>query len=363
MKLFSKRNKKEDIRLPLSASLSAAREKDHPFLREVRLNQLIKTQARVRLVSLIKFLTASDLFLEKYILIDDKKSKIHYFNKKLLDDFSESELGYNFSSTFTYSSFTFSPKNFPENEKEYKIYDDYILFDLLETTILFSKEEKRAEVINRIANILKEENTGFFIKENLITRDEGEDLRSISSQLKDSFLTNKIKSYYTFFSQNDFVSASKVSADLVNIITSDDKISKKSVMASTWQDLSESLVLNLKEKDARRKEFIEIMEGVAKVCQKLNNEISDVRHSEKDRIQISNEYFYKLICSYNISLVEVVLTSLKDRYISTENWEEIKNKYLENYRINKDTIYYIPDDKETLDIDFSNTINPEDIPF
>lgn len=359
MKLFSKRNKKGESRLEFYRP-RAISSGESSFYRErqKRISELVSPNVRTRLVSLIKFLTSSDTFLEKYILIDNRKDKIHYLNKRLIDDFSESELGYKFSIFFTFYPFNFSGKLISENEeKEELLYDDYILFDLLETVILFSKKTQRKDVIQKIKKILEEEKTGFSIKESIITRDSGEDLKSISLQLKDQKLSLKINSYYSFIREGDFLNASKISSEILSIVISDEVQDKKKTMKNTWKKISKSIVNNSKKEDLEK-----ILNEVSKICNLINNSISDIRHSEEDRIKVSNEYIYKMSCYYNISLVEVILTSLKDDFISTDDWEEIKNKYIENYKINKDTIYYIPDPKSKPD-NVESDIDPEDIPF
>jgi hypothetical protein len=356
MKLFSKRNN-TDRGYSIRNSRRIISNHYDTKERVVRYHrQVITPEARTRLVALIQFITNSDVFLERYVLIENKAEKIHYLDKDLINNFSEAELGYKFSDTFDLQPFRFEGNyewinNSDESEK---FFNDYYLFDLLETIILFSKIDQRSNVIFRINSILKEERTGFSIIENLITRDGGEDLKNIVYQLKDDKLSEKIKAYYQFFNVEDYINACKISADILNIIFSDDSSGKKLVIAEMQESLANSVVLNSKEKDKRKKEFIGYFDSMMNISRTLNNQIYDIRHSEKTCIKISNEYFYKLICTYNMSLVEFTLTSLKDRYLFTEDWEAIKNLYIESYQINKNTRYYIPD---------PNDINPEDIPF
>ncbi len=362
MKLFSKRNKRDGFASNFYRSSTVNnRDSRIGYLNRQKRNEIINSQTRIRLVSLLKFISSSDLFLEKYILIENRKDKAHYFNKKLIDDFSESELGYRFSDSFDYYPFKFKGESVVSNDEKQimeDVYDDFILFDLLEATILFSKANQRKDVINRINNIFKEEKINYYIKEDLITKNEGEDLRNIASQLKDVKLSEKINSYYSFFDEDDYINASKISAEILGLIFSDETESKKNVIDGLKKDLVSLIVVNTDEKEKREAEFMVIISDMAKTCQTLNNSIFDVRHSEKDRIKVSNEYFYKLICNYNISLIELLLTSLKDRYISSEDWEAIKKKYIETYKINKDTFYYVPDPNTQ-----NEEIDPLDIPF
>lgn len=308
MKLFSKRNKIDNNRLEFYKSRPvSSRETDFYHERRKRVTEIVSSNVRTRLVSLIKFLTNSDSFLEKYVLIDDREDKIHYLNKRFVDDFSESELGYKFSDSFAFYPFNFKGEQIINGEnKQSKIYNDYYLFDLIETIILFSKESQRKDVTNRIKQILEEEKTGFSIMESIITRDSGEDLKSISAQLKDQKLSSKINSYYSFFEDDDFVNASKISSEILNIIISDERKAKRKTIDATWKKISKSIVDN-----SKIEEFEKILSESSKICQSINNNIFDIRHSEKDRVKVSNEFVYKMASYYNIALIEVILTSLK----------------------------------------------------
>lgn len=353
MKLFSKRNDKYQERYFFSY-------KDRLTSNYNGKTEIVSQKTRTRLVSLVRFLTSSDHFLEQYILIDNKKEKIHYFNQILLDNFSEAELGYKFSAYFRFFPFLFKKtevKQLRNSEGEEECYDDYVLFDLLETTILFSKLKSRNDVIQRINEILTEEKTGFCISKNLITKEGGDDLKNISPQLKDNQLKLKINAYFDFFEKDEFINAAKISADIINIVFSDEKSDKKSIIINLTKEISRQVVNNKQEKIKRASEFEDILNNFLKISNTLNNQIYDIRHSEKDRILVTNDFLYKMICVNNISLIEFVLTSLKDKYIISEDWESIKDSYIERYKINKSTHYYIPDKLSEEDID------PEDIPF
>ncbi|MCA9358781.1 hypothetical protein KC926_01090 [Candidatus Kaiserbacteria bacterium] len=354
MKLFSKRNDRSQDRYPIQY-------RDRIGSSYGRRTEIISQKTRTRLVSLIRFLTSSDNFLEQYILIDNKKEKIHYFNLNLLDNFAEAELGYKFSAYFKFYPFLFRkteivPSRNSEGEDEN--YDDYVLFDLLETTILFSKSKQRKDVIQRINEILIEEKTGFCISKNLITREGGDDLKNISPQLKDIQLKSKIAAYFDFFEKDEFINAAKISADIINIVFSDEKSDKKVKIKDLTKEISSHVVNNKLEKTKRISEFENILNESLKISNTLNNQIYDIRHSEKDRISVTNDFLYKMICVNNIALIEFVLTSLKDKFIVSEDWESIKDSYIERYKINKSTYYYIPDKTKEDD-----EIDPDDIPF
>lgn len=354
MKLFSKRNDTYPDRYPIQY-------RERIGSHYSRKSEIVSEKTRTRLVSLVRFLTSSEHFLEKYILIDNKEEKIHYFNQSLLDNFSEAELGYKFSSYFRFFPFVFRKTEKIQSRVSEDIeecFADYMLFDLLETTILFSKSKIRPDVIQRINEILTEEKTGFWISKNLITREGGDDLKNIAPQLKDDQLKSKISSYFDFFNKDEFINAAKISADIVNMVFSDEKRDKKTTIKTLTEEIADQVVNNKKEKAKRVTEFTEILNDLLKVSNILNNQVYDIRHSEKDRISTSNDFLYKMICVNSIALIEFVLTSLKDKYIVSEDWESIKDSYIERYKINKSAYFYIPERNEDDD-----GINPEDIPF
>jgi hypothetical protein len=72
-----------------------------------------------------------------------------------------------------------------------------------------------------------------------------------------------------------------------------------------------------------------------------------------------------MISDYSISIAELIVTSMKDRFIIKEDWEKIKDEYILNYKINKDSYYYVPkqDDSKVPGIDYGESIDPDDIPF
>ncbi len=321
-----------------------------------REKEIIKPETRVRLLSLVKFISSTSSFLEDYILVEDKPNKCHYLNDKFVDNFSQAELGYNFSRYFSFRNFDFRPEKLSDDGRQTieNIYNDYVLFDLLETIILFSKKTKRADIINRINSILVEEESGYSIKENIITNDVGEELEGLISQLKDKKLKNKLKSFYGFYNDSDYVNSAKISAEILNIIFSDEKIKKRKKIDKNIDDLASASV----EKGSDEKkvgEFKKILNESIKILQNLNNGIYNIRHTEQDRVRISNELIYKMVSDKNISFIEFFITSLKDRHILSENWEKIKEEYNQRYKIDKNLRLYIPDESQDIDIN--------DIPF
>ena len=358
MKLFSKRNK-----LPRHHS-----ERFQSSYTSQNYLELINPEARNRLISEIKFLTSVNDFLEWFILFENQKENKIILDQQKVDNFSLSELGYEMSEFFDFEDFAIKKQERlvrrPDGESTKKDYfDDYKLFDLAEMIILFAEDQKRDEVIIRLNSILSEEGSDYKIVDFLITKDTGEGIQSIATLLKDSNLRSKINTYYDFEESDDFINAAKISADILNIIFSDYiKNNKKKEVENTITEVVNSLVEKGTDEAAKKKRLIAYIDDLSQISKKLSNDIYDIRHSEKSTIRVSNSYMYKLIANNNINLAELVITTLRDDYILGENWEKIKDEYIDKYNIDRKTRLVIAKPKKPVQPDFDE-IDPNDIPF
>jgi hypothetical protein len=193
MKLFSKRN---------SPSVQTGFEERRigPRL-HARRTELISNEARNRLVAEVKFLSSSNDFLEWFILFENQQKNIIFFDVNKIDSFSLSELGYSMSSYFIFEPFKMIEierkiRFASDDERSETYYDDFKLFDLAEITILFSKADRRKDVIERFNSIFSEENCNYHIVEHLITKKTGESVKSLVSILKDDNLKKKLEIYF-----------------------------------------------------------------------------------------------------------------------------------------------------------------------
>lgn len=355
MKLFSKRN----TRIYRESRLN-----DDRFSR-INGRELISEEVRNRLISEIKFITSSDDFLDYWIFFKNEKKDLLYLDKDKIDQFSLAELGSRMSDHFEFEKFDIKKQKHTSrfSEKEGTYFDDYKLFDLIEIIFLFSKEVKRFEVINRFNSIFQEEGVNFEVIEHLITRKSGETIKSLISLLKDKNLGSKLKSYYQFYENEDFVNSAKLSADILNIVFSDFiKDNKKKKINELQNKIALKIVSGGSNAKDKRKRFVGYLNNLSNLSKDLSNDIYDVRHTENSTIEIRNQNIYKLISNQNMSIIELVLTSLKDDYVLGDNWEMIKNDYVKKYKIDTTTRYVIPKSKENSFSD-EDDINPEDIPF
>lgn len=363
MKLFSKRYTHTDLR--------SFEERRIGIYFRSHATELISSEARNRLIAEIRFLSERDGFLEKFILFEDERKQKICLDGDKLDNFSLAELGYRVSDYFEFNEFKMiklerSVKADTSDKRAGSYFDDYRLFDLAEMIILFSKEQQRNNIINRIDNILTEENTKYQIQEHLITKREGETLKSLTSILKNDVLRTKLRRYSAFEDAEDYIAAAKVSADIANIIFSDSLLKKSDHIQNIKTRISEKLLSNTSDFTPKKtEELVEILTLLLTCSQKLSNRIYDVRHTEADTIKTNNVNTYKLIAHHNMAIVELALTTLKDDYILSENWEAIKLDYIEKYKINPNSRLTIK--KRRIDIfpdELDDTpINLEDIPF
>jgi hypothetical protein len=334
MKLFSKRNTRPNVNTLDERRYSGVR---------TRRTELLSLEARNRLIAEIKFLSSRNDFLEWFILFENGRKETIFFDKGKIDSFSLAELGYAMSDNFEFENFKMVEierkiRYATNDERSEKYFDDFKLFDLAEITILFAKSRERPNVIKRFNTIFDEENTDFQIIEHLITKRSGETLRSLKNILKDDNLRIKISSFLEFETSGDYINSAKISSDLVNLIFSGYiKDNKPKEIKALKIKLINKLLNSDDESDEKHIRLDKYIDSLLKTAKELSNDIYDVRHTEKSTLVISNDNIYKLISSHNMSIVELVLTTLKDDYVLSNDWETIKKEYIEKYKIDPNT--------------------------
>ena len=347
MKLFSKRHSERRVG-PDRIS----------YRHRVRQNELMSTEARNRILAEIKFLSSSDDFLEWHILFEDKREKpsVIYYDEAKIDDFCLAELGYRMSDIFRFDQFDMQQSKqtirYASDDSDPELYyDDYRLFDLAEITILFSKATERDKVKARINSILKEEETDFEIVEHLITRRNGDDLRGMMGVIKDEHLKTKLERFYEYYSRKDYINAAKSSADIINIVYSDEVQSgKKKQIEAMKVKLSKNLISdNSKDKKERMSKHLD---GALRLARSMNNDFYDVRHTERSTLKPHGDNIYKLVATQNLIIIELTLTGLKDDFVLSDDWEHIKAEYIEKYKINikSRNIYKPRTDDQPIDL-------------
>lgn len=333
-----------------------------------RLPLPVNEATRNRLKQEIRFLTSRDEYMEPFLLFEDKNKGKIFFDSEKLDDFSLSELGYKFSDFFKFENFSIIEQTDSSISINQKYYDDFKFLDLIEFIIIFSKKDKREDIINRFNRIFSEENTNFSIEDGIVVRKMHEDIQTIIPILKDNNLKTKLEHFYNSYNAADYVSSAKISADIINIIFSDyTKNGKKQAIEELLENISKkSVVLDTKTRKNQKEGFKNHLNDLLKDLKDLTNDIYDIRHSEKSTIYPSNNYIYKMISDNNISIAEFTILSLKKDFISKENMEDNKNSYIKKYGIDKNTRVTLEKINENIldsNFDEDDIINIDDIPF
>jgi hypothetical protein len=228
---------------------------------------------------------------------------------------------------------------------------DAVIFDLLEILIIFSKQEKRSIVITRINYILEEEDTPFLIHEYLFFNKNITGVRSVVPFIKNKSLKDKLEEFFLTNIENpNYQVLSRITADLIQNIFSSPKDKKNT------KNYSENLCKMVSQKWTSEKNVLsltKLLNDAVKNSKDLANQISNIRHTDQNTIPVNNSNFYKLVTYNCMSIAELVILSLPEKFISTEEVENIKNNYLNKYKINKNAIWVLKED--------SNII--EDLPF
>lgn len=339
MELFSKRNNKgKNLRSYRNYHFRYRNESDEDSIR------LVENDTRTRLHELLKFACSTDSFFERYMMVhDENKNEFHLYSK-MFTDFSTREAGYDISDYIRLDNLEF------KSEKP----DDSRLFDFIEMLLIFAESTEREELVRRLNKIFKEESDPYTVHGFMIVETDYSGLRSALPLIKDSQLQKSLREYYknnTADAQYEVMA--KISASILQRITT----------SPTSKDQTKNYAEQLCEEVASRwtkKEYVDslktLMSETILNAKRMSNEISDIRHSDQSTIPVDSPKIYKLIASKNINLVELIVLTLPEKFISEQNPEELKDSYVNEYRINVNTAPRIK--KRPVE-----EINPEDIPF
>jgi len=307
--------------------------------------ELIKSPLRNRLKQELKYAIQSNEYLENFLIVHNQRKENFYLHKKTLTDLTLRELGYNISSTIDLDGFEFKKDDARDDR----------FFDLIELLIIFCKKEKRENFIKRLKTIFKEEGSDFSIHSFMIFKGGSTDLRSIIPLIKEKPLHKKLKSFYTqSYNNENYEFLARTSADIIQLLTSSPQSKKKTKgyatslckkVAKEWTD------------ESKAEDLANLLSETIKNAKKLSNQISNVRHTDRTTIPVGSPNFYKLIAQKNIQLVELIILSLPESYIIQKNPEDLKNNYLQSYRVEKDNVWLV---KKR---DQGDSIDVKDIPF
>lgn len=334
MELFSKRNKRGIKRLSYRYSLRREDNSEKKFLPD---------DFRGRIQSQIKYIINSNEFLEPFLVVKDENSNEYYLHEETLKNFGLRELGYDFSGVLDCKKITFD-----KNE-----YDDSKFFDFIETILIFTKKDKRDELEEKLKKTFNEEQDIFTIHGSIIIEKNSSGLDSVVSLIKEDNLRLRIEDYLNTrraLSKINWETLAQISADILQLLFSSPK-SKKDTKKYA-EDLCLKVSKQWTEK-SKTNALANLISETVSNSKKLNNEISNIRHTDRSTIPVDMPNFYKLIASKNINIVELVILSLPEDYILRSDPEKQKDEYLTTYKIKRDNGWIVK----------KQEINIDDIPF
>lgn len=278
-----------------------------------------------RILSQISYCTRNWFFEECFLsYFDRSRWTVSGLNESVLNTLSKWELGYDLSQHFDYQRMELNLES-----------QHWYLFDVLELMIIFSKPEKRDEFIARLRNLFEEEGNSFIIHNYLVVPNLKNGFQSLIPFVKDRKLRQKLESYYKMRSVGaEHSSLAKVSAEILNYILSSNEDKKKNKEFSEW------ICKRIWEKWAPEKkdELFDLINRQSLIAKEFNNNIEDVRHTERHTISVVEQSgVHKFIADNNMNLVEFIITSIPEEYISDWNSEDVKKSLLEKYSIQKDS--------------------------
>jgi hypothetical protein len=217
---------------------------------------------------------------------------------------------------------------------EYCTNEGYI-FDLIELLIIFCKSDKREDFIQRIRHVFEEEQewTSYTLHGYIIIENDTNEFRSIIPFIKDEKLRKKLSSYYSIKATNPENSTlAKASSDIINYLLSSEAGEFKDFMDKLFAKIWEKLSIEKPE------ELAQFLLKHANQAKGFNNKIDDVRHTERSTIPIiQNSGIYKFIADNNMNIVELIITSLPEEYLSEWSSDDIKSYLVSTYHIDLNT--------------------------
>ncbi len=292
----------------------------------------------------IKYISSSPGFLEHFILVQDEEKNQWRIHKKTLSDFSTRELGYDICSYFD------TEKNVLKSD------NDYYLFDLIEIIILFSKEDKREGIRARFEEIFIESNSRYTIHDFIIEQ-KAPSIHSNYALIKNNVLKRLFAKNYSFTSDLSYQELAKNSADIIQFLFS-------SSIAKETKTSSENVVDVVAKKwfpsgdITKQKEIHDHINNLVLNIKFLNNNISNIRHTDQWAVNAGTDLIYKFIYNHNISLAELVILAEPNKYFFDLNSEDLKSGYLIKYGLDKNSGWIIKKPMPTI-----NEFDPHDIPF
>lgn len=297
---------------------------------------------RNMLLEEMKFFLSSKEYIEQFLLVDDKIDSKVYLHFETLKNLSKRVLGYDLAGIIDCQKLEVI---------SYDVYSDSDLLDFIELMIIFAKKERRDIVASRIKSILEQESDDLTINNYMIMHKKETGLRALIPIIKDVDLRKRLDSLYSnLYQKPNYEILARSSADILQKIFSSPKNQDKT------KKFSESLCNDIATKwtvKSKKKNLVNLLSEFVKHAKDLNNQIANIRHTDRYTIPIEGYSFYKLIAHNNISIIELVIQSLPEKFVTKRDPDELKEQYLENYCISPTSTWTRkPKQYEEVDIPF-----------
>lgn len=350
MLLFSKRNQERNLRM---RTLRMRHVHDGSMSREDP-NKFLSDSLRTRLQEQVRFAVQSGNYIEPFLCVHDEVISKYYFHHKTLEDVSNQELGYSLAEIIDCKTLSFDEE----------AYSDVKLFDLIELILVFCKKDKIKDLISRFHKVFLEEQESFVMHGFMIVDKNVSGLRSLLPLIKDKTLRTKLSELYEDIRPsvgNSYEVQARLSADIIQFLFSSSKGQSDTKKYS--DDLCKSIAEKWTAKENTKK-LTELLSETVKNAKDLGNQISNIRHTDQHSIRVESPSFYKLVAHKNMSIIELTILSLPEKYVTEQNPEEIKEQYLSSYSINKNNKWVVVKKEEkTPEYSSSDDIDSDDIPF
>ena len=279
-------------------------------------------------------------FLDPYLLVKHVQKEKPTPNLLNLREFSLAEAGYDITENLDSSKMEIV---IYDNDSNEKIYDDIAFLDLIEIIIIFCKEDQRKAVVARMNSIFAEQNSKFKIQDWMVTLSGRDTLDALIPLLKDDVLKSKLESNrsLSFESQSAQPRASNAAGALQFIFSGDEKDRTKKAS----EDIAKKISMEWTD-EAHAEELEKIISEQVLLAKRMNNEIANIRHTDRSTIQTSGESMFEMIYKINLALIQVSIASDPTRYIENRKAIEIKTDYSLRYSIDLQKYTEVFDDED-----------------
>lgn len=299
---------------------------DRDRISQIRLRRkksFLGDRVRKRLCFEIAFITRTSNFLEPFLIKKDLNDNTFSLDLDSLKDISLAEIGYDIAEHIDIGDMAIESKI---DGTSY--YDDVVLFDLIELILVFSKEEQRESLRERFKSIFNESaREQYLIRDWMIIVHAKDDVRSFLPLIKNETLRTKMESC---LNENDNQARARSAADALQYVFSGDgENDTKAYSNKLIKEISEAWS---SDKD-KGKNLENILSKMVLNVKELNNNINNVRHTDKNTIGVRGDAIFRLIADFNISIVQLSIFSKPESYIENRSSCDIKQEYFKKYEI------------------------------